>query len=90
MADSRQKPVNTGNYDLSGNTVERQFAHWIRGKVRIMGNYHGGAGLKCLLSLWVLHRLGKPLYFLRTWLKNQHGLKSRIRGLLSRLKNLRG
>ena len=85
MSMPKQKPVLTSSYDLAGNAIERQIGHWIKIKTRIMGNYDSGPGLRCLLSLWVMHRFGKPLFMLRIWLKNQYGLKARLRRMKSRL-----
>ena len=86
MAERNDKPVLTRGYDLAGNPVGRTLGHWVRMKTAIMGNYNTGPGLRCLLTLWVLHRLGGPVFRLRTWLNNQYALKARVKGILGRLK----
>ncbi len=83
---SRDKTVFTKGYDLAGNTLPRQFGHWIKIKTQIMGNYDTGPGLICLLRLLLLHKLGKPLFALKIWLANQYALKARVRGLINKLK----
>ena len=86
MAGADDKPVLTRGYDLAGNPVSRTAWHWLRMKTSIMGNYDTGPGLKCLLTLWMLHHFGKPLFRLRIWLNNQYALKARVRGILNRLR----
>ena len=86
MRKSANKPVLCKRYDIQGNALPRIIGHWVRIKTSIMGNYNSGPGLRCLLTLWMLHYFGKPMFMLRTWLKNQYGLKARVRGLLNRLK----
>lgn len=86
MAGNGDKPVLTRGYDLRGNTVGRTLRHWVRMKTAIMGNYDTGPGLRCLLTLWLLHRFGGPVFRLRTWLNNQYALKARVRALLNRLR----
>ena len=49
-------------YDLSGNGILRVFRQQVTAKFIPMGNYRGGAGLKCLLVFSVLHYLGKPIF----------------------------
>ncbi|NKB76499.1 MAG: hypothetical protein GKR96_05490 [Gammaproteobacteria bacterium] len=83
MNESKKNSLN-GNYEIVGNTVPRQFRHWTRMKTAVMGNYDTGPGLKNLAILWVLHKVGKPIFFARVWFNNQHGLKQRIKGLLGR------
>lgn len=78
------KPVTTASYDLCGNTIGRQFCHWVRMKTRIMGKYDTGPGAVCLAKLGVLHCIGAPLFRLRIWLRSQYGLKARLRALINK------
>ncbi len=50
--------VQTKRFDLAGNSLPRQIIHYLRCRFGIMGNYNTGAGLRCLLTLWVMHYLG--------------------------------
>ncbi len=84
MANGDDRPVLTRHFDLAGNGVGRTLRHWVRIKTSIMGNYDTGPGLRCLLTLVVLHRFGRPLFRLRTWLNNQYAFKARVRRLLRR------
>jgi hypothetical protein len=86
MPGQEDRAVLTRNFDLEGNGAGRILRHWIRMKTAIMGNYDTGPGLRCLLTLWLLHRVGRPLFALRTRLTNQYALKARIRGLVRRLR----
>ena len=86
MSELKKKPVFTRRYDLEGNSLPRMLCHWVRIKTAIMGNYDSGPGLRCMMTLWLLHYLGRPLFALRTWLNNQYQMKARLRGLLNRLK----
>ena len=72
------------NYEIQGNTVPRQMRHWVRMKASIVGNYATGPGLKNLVLLWVLHKMGKPIFRLRVWLNNQYGLKAKLRRLVGK------
>ncbi|NKB60779.1 MAG: hypothetical protein GKR95_01105 [Gammaproteobacteria bacterium] len=83
MSDQKQ-PTLSRNYEISGNTIPRQFRHWTRMKTGVMGNYDTGPGLKNLIILWVLHKVGKPIFFVRTWLNNQYELKQRLKRVLGR------
>jgi len=56
------KPLLNSLYDLSGNGILRVFRQQVTAKFIPMGNYRGGAGLKCLLVFSVLHYLGKPIF----------------------------
>lgn len=82
----KNKPVLSGRYDLAGNTILRQLLHWLRMKTSTMGNYDTGPGLLCMLKLGLLHYLGKPIFRVRIWLKNQHQLKARVRRVLSKIR----
>ena len=86
MKGKDDKAVFTRNFDLDGNGVGRTLRHWVRIKTSIMGNYDTGPGLRCLLTLWLLHYLGRPLFAVRTWLVNQYALKARIRSVIGRLR----
>ena len=76
------KQVISDNYEVAGNRVTRQIGFWFRMKTSVLGNFDTGPGLKNMLVLLVLHKLGRPLFWLRTWLRNRHGLKARVRKLI--------
>ena len=84
MTSKSKKPVFTNDYELSGNPLSRQFWHWIRIKTSVMGNYDTGPGLKNLITLWLVHHTGRPVYWMRTRINNLHGLKQKIKSLLPR------
>jgi len=90
MARAENKTVFSKRFDIEGNPVPRTLRHWVRMKTAIMGNYDSGPGLRCLLTLWMLHYFGRPLFAIRTWLNNQYAMKAKIRGLLNRLKQSAG
>ena len=69
-------------YELAGQGILRQLRMWVRKKTSVLGNFHTGPGLKNLLTLAVLHSLGRPLFWLRTWLHNRHALKAKVRGFI--------
>ena len=58
------QPLLDKRYDLSGNSMLRVFRQQVTAKIIPMGNYRGGAGLKCLLVFTVLHYLGRPVFFI--------------------------
>jgi hypothetical protein len=79
---NKQQPVFNQRYELVGNAPQRQLNIWIRMKMSILGNFDTGPGLKNLISLLFFHRLGKPVFWFRTWLNNQHGLKQKLKSLV--------
>lgn len=56
------RTVLTDRGDLAGNSVLRLFRHQVLARCIPLGNYRGGAGLKCLVIFVVLHYLGRPLF----------------------------
>ncbi|MHB8808929.1 MAG: hypothetical protein ACYC9M_02800 [Desulfobulbaceae bacterium] len=56
------RPVLTQRCDLAGNSVLRVFRHQLLARCLPLGNYRGGAGMKCLVIFAVLHYLGRPLF----------------------------
>ena len=82
----KQKPVLNHRYDLAGNTILRQFVHWVRMKTSTMGNYDTGPGLLCMLKLGVLHYFGNPIFRIRIWLRNQYALKAKVRHVLAKFR----
>ena len=82
MSDPGHKPVFNKNYEVVGNTPVRQLNIWFRMKTSVLGNFDTGPGLKNLLTLLFFHKLGKPVFWLRTWLSNQHGLKQHVKALV--------
>ncbi len=79
---TKQKPVFNRRYEIVGNSILRQSIMWFRMKTSILGNFDTGPGLKNLLTLLFLHWFGKPLFRLRIWLNNQHGLKQKVKSIL--------
>lgn len=82
MSSGGSKPVFNRNYEVAGNSPIRQICIWFRMKTSILGNFDTGPGLKNLLTLLFLHKLGRPFFWLRTWLKNRHGLKQSIKAII--------
>ncbi|HBI15674.1 MAG TPA: hypothetical protein DDY20_09205 [Desulfobulbaceae bacterium] len=56
------RPVLNNRNDLAGNSVLRVFRHQLLARFLPLGNYRGGAGLKCLVIFSVLHYVGRPLF----------------------------
>ena len=81
MRDSR---IFNSRYELEGQSILRQLRMWVRMKTSVLGNFDTGPGLKNLITLAFLHWLGRPLFWLRTWLQHRHGLKAKIRTVLPR------
>lgn len=50
--------------ELGGNSIIRLTRTTVFGKILPLGNFHSGPGLRCLVTLIILHRLGPPLFFL--------------------------
>ena len=84
MISKSKKPIFSNEYELAGNPLSRQLWHWFRIKTSIMGNYDTGPGLKNLVTLWLVHNTGRPVYWIRTRLNNLHGLKQKIKSRLPR------
>lgn len=72
----------TGHYEVRGNPLSRQVWIWVRMKTSIIGNFDTGPGLKNLVTLWLVHRIGRPLFHARTWIRNRHGLRGVVRRIL--------
>lgn len=60
-----KKVMNCG-YDLSSSPVHRVLRHYLLSRLIPMGVYRGGAGLKCLLVVLVIHSLGRPIFWFIT------------------------
>lgn len=60
--------------ELGNNTIFRLLKITVLGKILPLGNFHSGPGLRCILTLAILHRAGYPIYFLLA----KYGDKSRI------------
>jgi len=84
MSKKVSKPLLNSLYDLSGNSIVRVFRQQITAKFIPMGNYRGGAGLKCLLIFFVLHYVGRPLFFVLIRFERQLSLLYKVR---ERMKN---
>jgi hypothetical protein len=81
MTGRNDKPVFNTNYEVVGNSPARQLSIWFRMKISVLGNFDTGPGLKNLLTLLFFHKLGRPVFWLRTWLKNRHSLKQKAKAL---------
>lgn len=55
-------PLLDSRNDLTGNPVLRVFRHQLLARCLPLGNYRGGAGMKCLVIFSVLHYFGRPLF----------------------------
>lgn len=60
--DAMNRPVLNQRCDLAGNSVLRVLRHQLLARILPLGNYRGGAGMKCLVIFSVLHYLGRPLF----------------------------
>ena len=78
---NKYKPF-TGRYQIRGNPVTRQVRLWVRMKTSIIGNFDTGPGLKNLITLWLVHHIGRPFFQARTWVRNRHGLRGGLRRVL--------
>lgn len=71
-------------YDLTGNGIFRTFWQQVHTRVIPMGNFSGGAGLRCLLVLSVLHAVGQPVFRILIRFERQlsalYRLLERVRG----------
>lgn len=56
------QPVFTRRCDIAGNGIYRTFRQQVYARILPMGNFRGGAGLRCLLVLSVLHGIGRPVF----------------------------
>ena len=59
------RPVLNQRFDLTGGEYTRLLRLSIFGKLVPIGNWRGGPGLRCLITLAVLHYLGETLYRLK-------------------------
>lgn len=73
------RPLLSSLYDLTGNSILRVFRQQVTAKFIPMGNYRGGAGLKCLLVFSVLHYLGKPIFLVLIRFERQLSWLYRLR-----------
>lgn len=78
------RPVLNRHCDLTGNTVLRVFRHQLLARCLPLGNYRGGAGMKCLVIFSVLHYFGRPLFRVLVRFERQlhslYRLRERFRG----------
>jgi hypothetical protein len=81
MNNKQQKLINS-NYELGGNSLLRQFNHWRRMRLSIMGFYGGGPSLRNLLVMSFYHYLGKPVFRLQYWYLQQFRLKAFVSRVL--------
>lgn len=73
------KKIMSRGYDLTSNPISRVFWHSLRSRCIPMGNYRGGAGLKCLVILSVTHYFGRPIFWCITRFEPQMARLYRIR-----------
>ena len=78
------KPALNNRYELTNHSVLRQIGMWFRMKTSVLGFFDTGPGLKNLVTLFLIHYAGKPFFWLRTRLRNQHALRSRLKSLVGR------
>lgn len=57
-----EKRVLSRRCDVAGNPLPRLIRHQLTARFIPLGNYRGGAGLRCLAILAVLHYLGRTLF----------------------------
>ncbi len=68
------KTVFTKRYDLRGNELARLGKTALLSKWIPLGNFRGGPGARCLLTLAVLHYFGGILY----WFFGKYGDRMRL------------
>ncbi len=78
------KPVFTRNFDLAGYKLPRLINQAIMARFLPMGNMAGGAGYRCLIVLFILHTVGKPVFFLLA--RNERYIH-RLYQVIGRLRN---
>jgi len=70
-------------YDLAGGTMFRLIKHLLIHKFIPLGNLFGGPGAKCLIMLFLLHYLGRPIYWILTrWERPLRFMYARVRKIL--------
>ena len=84
MRDRQQIPVVNSRHELAGQSILRQLRMWVRRQTTVLGCLGPGPELMKLLILAVLHWFGRPLFRIRTWLRNQHWLPAKLRSLTAR------
>lgn len=70
-------------YDLTGNEISRLVKNILLSKIIPTGNHRGGPGLRCLVTLSVLHYFGAFLYHVQA--RYGHRLQP-IRRLVEKLR----
>lgn len=79
-----EKRVLSGRCDVTGNALPRLIRHQLTARFIPLGNYRGGAGLRCLVILAVLHSIGRPLFRVLVRFERQlaalYGIRERMRG----------
>ncbi len=71
-------------YDITGNEVSRVVKNILFSKFIPIGNLRGGPGLRCLVTLSVLHYLGAVLY----WGQARYGHRLQpLRRLAAKIRN---
>lgn len=82
--DGMDRPLLNNRCDLTGNSVLRVFRHQLLARCIPLGNYRGGAGIKCLVIFSVLHYVGRPLFQVLVRYERQlhslYRLRERFRG----------
>ena len=80
----RKNKILTQHYAIEGNSVFRQLFHWLRLKTSLMGNFDTGPGLKNLLTLILVHYFGRGMFWIRTWLRNHHHIRTGVKKIIRR------
>lgn len=65
-------------YELGGNSILRLTRTVILGKILPLGNFHSGPGLRCLVTLFILHRFGRPLFVVLSKYSNRSRVLRKI------------
>lgn len=58
------KTVLTKRFDLAGSEISRIVRILMFNRLIPVGNLAGGGGLRCLVTIAVLHTLGRPIFWL--------------------------
>lgn len=81
---SHGAPLLNKRYDLEGNTIFRTLRHQLLAKCIPLGNYRGGAGIRCLFTLAMLHYLGGVIFHFLIRFEKQaaalYRIKEKVKG----------
>ena len=72
----------TKRFDLAGSEISRMIRILVFNRLIPVGNLAGGAGIRCLLVLAILHVLGRPIFRLLVQQEQRiHALRNVINNL---------